>query len=171
MTFTPRPARAWTGSEAVTDRPGVRGPSLRIPERVFVATVEQLRVCGRGQTECQVLWLGPWSAPDTVTEVVHPVHQARGDGFVVDSAWITALWLDLAARNMGIRAQVHTHPGDAFHSPTDDAFPAVHLPGLLSLVIPDFATGPMTLDRTYLAHLDLDGRFRSVDPLTTLAII
>jgi hypothetical protein len=35
-------------------------------------------------------------------------------------------------------AQLHTHPGAAFHSGTDDEFPIVRTPGFLSIVLPEF---------------------------------
>lgn len=40
-----------------------------------------------------------------------------------------------------IAAQVHAHPGEAYHSKTDDTFPLVTLRGSLSVVVPDFASG------------------------------
>ena len=35
-------------------------------------------------------------------------------------------------------ARIHSHPGHAFHSATDDANPALNHPGALSIVAPDF---------------------------------
>ena len=62
--------------------------------------------------------------------------------------------------------QVHTHPGRAFHSATDDRFPIVHLPGFLSLVIPNFGLGPVTFDGAYLAELTETGDWKKV-PVTS----
>lgn len=143
----------------------------RISARIVEATFAQFRECGLGRAECQVLWIGPWSDPFAVTELIHPEHLAHRGGFAVTDTWITCLFVDLADRAMGIRAQVHTHPAEAFHSTTDDTFPAVHTPGLLSLVIPDFACGPVTLERAYLARLGTDGAFHEVDPHTALEIV
>ena len=67
---------------------------------------------------------------------------------------------------MVVRVQVHTHPGRAFHSATDDRFPIVHLPGFLSLVIPNFGIGPVTLDGAYLAELTETGDWKKV-PVTS----
>lgn len=143
---------------------------LRVPRALLEETFVHVRTCGRGRAECQVLWVGPWSDPSLVTEAVHPEHHAHRGGFVLDDAWISRFWLRLADRGEGIRAQVHTHPGEAFHSTTDDAWPVVHLEGFLSLVIPDFGSGAITLDRTYLAEIGPDGEFREVDPHARLAI-
>lgn len=163
---------AVTGGRADAGAPPVPGATvLRVPSPLLDATFAHVRVCGRGRAECQVLWIGPWSDPDVVTEVVHPEHRAYRGGFVLDDAWLTRFWLRLAERGDGIRAQVHTHPREAFHSATDDEWPVVHLEGFLSLVIPDFGLGPVSLERTYLAEIGPDGEFRAVDPLARLAIL
>jgi hypothetical protein len=38
-------------------------------------------------------------------------------------------------------ARIHSHPGLAFHSPTDDANPAITYPGAISIVVPYFGLG------------------------------
>lgn len=38
-------------------------------------------------------------------------------------------------------ARIHSHPGLAFHSPTDDANPAITHDGALSIVVPYFGLG------------------------------
>lgn len=38
-------------------------------------------------------------------------------------------------------ARIHSHPGPAFHSPTDDANPAITHIGALSIVVPYFGLG------------------------------
>ena len=38
-------------------------------------------------------------------------------------------------------ARIHSHPGLAFHSPTDDANPAITFEGALSIVVPYFGLG------------------------------
>lgn len=145
--------------------------ALHVPRLVLEETFRHFRACGRGRAECQVLWTGPWSDPARVTEAVHPVHRAHRGGFELDDAWLTQLWRRLAADGEGIRAQVHTHPREAFHSATDDAWPVIHLEGFLSLVIPDFALGAVGLERSYLAELGPDGEFRKADPFTRLFIV
>src|SRR5260370_111004 len=79
----------------------------------------------------------------TITKAVHPEHEAHVGGFVLDDHWLNDFWCSLAQENLGVRIQVHTHPGEAFHSPTDDAYPMIHTVGFLSLVIPNFALGPI----------------------------
>lgn len=38
-------------------------------------------------------------------------------------------------------SRIHSHPALAFHSPTDDANPAITFPGALSIVVPFFGLG------------------------------
>lgn len=133
---------------------------ILVPQAILKTTFQHLRDCGSGECECQVLWTSPWSAPQTITGVVHPKHRSHAGGFVLDSQGLNAMWLELATRGHGIRVQVHTHPSEAFHSPTDDRFPIVHTPGFLSLVIPNFAQGPIGFQDAFLAEIGADGRFR-----------
>jgi hypothetical protein len=71
---------------------------------------------------------------------------------------------------MGVRVQVHTHPGRAFHSPTDDDFPIVRTEGFLSLVIPRFAQGKVGLAEAFLTEVQSDGEWKQVDPDETLIV-
>jgi len=134
----------------------------RLPRRVLDETFAHFRRCGAGRRECQTLWIGPWATPDLITEAVHPKHEAHSGGFVLDNPWLSDLWLRLADENLGIRFQVHTHPAEAFHSPIDDDFPIIHTPGFLSLVIPDFALGPVGFDGAYLSEIQIDGSWRQI---------
>ncbi len=134
----------------------------RLPRSVLDRTFAHFRECGRGRCECQVLWTGPWSAPNRIADVTHPKHAAHLGGFVVDDGWLHKFWLDLGKTDFGIRVQVHTHPGEAFHSETDDQYPIIHKPGFLSLVIPNFGLGAVGFDHAYLTEIQPDGRWRQV---------
>lgn len=135
-----------------------------IPRELFEETFHRLRECGRDRDECQVLWISPWADPHAITAVEHPKHSAHAFGFELDSSWVTWFWKQLAKDQTGIRCQVHTHAGRAFHSHTDDEWPIVHTAGFLSLVIPKLATGAPSLEKSYLAELQEDGKWREVDP-------
>lgn len=135
---------------------------LRIPRSVFEQTFARLRACGDGRRECQVLWVGSWERPDRVDRLVHPRHSASTMGFQLEEAWLNRFWMELAERGEGVRAQIHTHPGAAYHSATDDAFPILSVPGFLSLVIPRFAQGAVGFDAAFLAQLGTDGAWRQV---------
>jgi proteasome lid subunit RPN8/RPN11 len=143
---------------------------LTISASVLQRSLEQLRACGRGRSECVVYWVGPLSHADTIDEVVHPAHTATATGYDVDGPWLNELWLRLAREGLELRAQVHTHPGAAYHSSRDDAMAALQTEGFLSLVIPDFALGSDPLVGAHLVERAADGRWHDVDAVTRLSI-
>ena len=138
------------------------GTRYRVPAVVLDETFVELRRCGLGKRECQVLWTSPWDDVGVITRVVHPRHHARGDGFELDGPWLTEFWKELTATRSGIRVQIHTHPGRAFHSATDDGWPIIHTAGFLSLVIPRFARGSVDFADAYLVELRDDGIWQEV---------
>lgn len=135
----------------------------RLPRRMIEETFSLLRSCGDNQRECQLYWTSPWSAPQTLTEVVHPKHYSGRYGLSIDGDWISRFWNELSDRGLGVRIQVHTHPEEAFHSTTDDTFPLLFDPGFLSLVIPDFAMGRVGFRDAYLTEIQPDGSWKQVD--------
>ena len=145
-------------------------PVTLVSNKIMELTFDILRECGEGQRECQVVWIGPWSAPQVVTSVVHPVHQAYGDGFELSDSWISRFFTYLSETKQGIRVQVHTHPGRAFHSATDDGWPIVSTPGFQSLVIPRFAQGDVGFEGAYLAELDAEGAWRELPCLSRILV-
>jgi hypothetical protein len=142
---------------------------LRVAPHVLDATFVALRGCGRGCRECVVYWLGPADVDDLVVEVVHPRHNSGQWGYEIDDGWLTGFWLDLVARSMSARVQVHTHPGEASHSATDDNWALVHTAGFMSLVLPRFAMGPVSLMGAHLVERTEDGGWRRVGAATALA--
>jgi len=68
-------------------------------------------------------------------------------------------------------AQVHTHPTNAYHSSTDDAFPMVTLLGALSVVIPDFAVNaPKDIESWAWYRLSRKGKWDLVGDETRIEI-
>jgi hypothetical protein len=101
----------------------------------------------------------------------HPVHSSSLGGYEIKSEWLTQFWFRLAREHRTIRAQVHTHPGDAFHSSTDDHWPVVSQPGFLSIVIPNFAKGPVSLKTTWIGRLEANGHWRSVPMESAITMV
>jgi hypothetical protein len=106
-----------------------------------------------------VYWLGP-AGQDVVDALEHPIHKRSPFGYEVDHNWLTEFWKRLATFQRSVKVQIHTHPGQAFHSPTDDNWPIVAQAGFLSMVIPDFATGESSLDTAWIGILRGDGTWR-----------
>jgi hypothetical protein len=90
-----------------------------------------------------VLWSGVREGDEFLVRTAHvPAQTAiRGpDGLCVrvggEALHGLNVWLFTAHQQLGV--QVHSHPTDAYHSETDDAFAMVTQRGGLSLVVPHF---------------------------------
>lgn len=138
--------------------------TVTLPSPVLEATFAKLRECGAGRRECVVYWVADQASVNVVTACVHPDHRAGVAGYEVDSGWVTDFFLDLRRERRRAVAQVHTHPGAASHSETDDAFALAPQTGFLSLVIPNFATSPATLHDAHLVRMESSGAWAEMVP-------
>jgi proteasome lid subunit RPN8/RPN11 len=109
------------------------------------ATLDSLRDAGREGKERVVLWLSsrPATPGSTITEIFVPEQIAEVDYFRIPPSGMRALMAHLRAHRLGLAAQVHSHPGRAFHSRADDRWAIVRHQGALSLVVPNFAEAVM----------------------------
>jgi len=132
------------------------GSLLRLSAEIVSKTFLALRTCGRGECECAVYWTGP-ATSEFVDGIVHPLHSRSLFGYEINNQWLTRLWKDLATTQRSIKAQIHSHPSEAFHSRTDDQWPIVSQAGFLSIVIPEFAMGEPTLMDAWIGQMQSDG--------------
>ncbi|NQU52022.1 MAG: Mov34/MPN/PAD-1 family protein [Bacteroidetes bacterium] len=65
--------------------------------------------------------------------------------YTVDGEEIHRINAWLYENKMSLIAQMHSHPEKAYHSPTDDRYPIVDTFGGLSIVVPNYATGILSL--------------------------
>jgi len=137
---------------------------LTLPAALVTATFDQFRSCGDGRRECVAYWCADLVDPDVLTRVVHPVHTAVGGGYEVDDDWVMQFFVTLHRSQETVRVQIHTHPRGAGHSWIDDAYSLVPAKGFLSLVVPDFARGPVGLDHTHLVQMTADGEWAERRP-------
>lgn len=142
--------------------------TIKLGEGLLEATFAQLRACGRRKRECVAYWVGPLRDLAVVSRVLHPGHEATASFYEVEQAWLHRTWLELEEAAAEIRVQIHTHGHAAFHSRLDDEYPVAQTAGLLSLVLPDFAQGPIGFDGAYLVELQRDGSWLELDPREVL---
>jgi proteasome lid subunit RPN8/RPN11 len=106
----------------------------------LVTTLDHLRDGGRDNCECVVLWLGRREGASVIVqEVYRPKQIAKADMFWIPPEGMDALKLLMRRRRLMVAAQVHSHPGGAFHSAADDQWAIVRHEGALSIVVPEFA--------------------------------
>jgi len=124
---------------------------VELPEAIMVQTRDALREYGRRGYEGLVLWAGVIdgrfaAVKQAIIPEQNPIKNESGVGYFVESHVLFKLSRHLEKERLRLIAQVHSHPTDAYHSDTDDRYAIVTEDGGLSLVVPDFAIRPMTLD-------------------------
>jgi hypothetical protein len=110
---------------------------IKVGRSVVASTIERLHAGGHVGHERAVLWLG--SGADRIDELYEPRQRTRADQFYFDGQSMQMLFAHLREKRLRVLAQVHSHPGRAFHSQADDDWAIVRHAGALSLVLPRFA--------------------------------
>lgn len=150
-----------------------------VPRSLIEAGETAMRRAGRRGDECFVLWSGVVDGPTFRALACHVPKQTAfqlesGVCVRVDGAELHRLnvWLFEAGQRLGV--QIHSHPTEAYHSDTDDAFPIVTAVGGLSIVVPWFGAEPWFSPETAAYRLEAprrwseipDGDFRRVVEVT-----
>jgi hypothetical protein len=132
-----------------------------VSTHAFTRTQELLRERGVQRREGYVVWVGEMTDRAVVRDV-WPV-SARGDAAHALVAFddVVALAERVHSAGWAILAQVHSHPGVAFHSEIDDDHPVSHQLGFISIVVPDFAANSPRVGWAYYEHLGR-GRWREL---------
>lgn len=101
-------------------------------------TIRLLREAG--SRECVLLWLAQrFAGIQRITRVYRPIQKASIDYFEIPRQGMAELMACLRTEGLYVASQVHTHPGEAFHSRADDQWAIVRHRGALSVVLPQFA--------------------------------
>lgn len=140
---------------------------FRVASELLDATAEALAEIGEEAVEGVVVWVGRQPVGDVV-EVARAVVPGQvafrsEDGLAVmipDSA-VSELILSLDDSEF-IPIRVHSHPGEAYHSGTDDLNRLLGHKGAISIVVPYFARRGMDLSTCSVNELDDDFRWREL---------
>lgn len=124
---------------------------LVMPFHCIEAAYVHMRKAGKHRVEGVAVFAGKESNDIFEIETtIIPKQQAMrlesGLLYAVDSDELHRINVWLYENKMSLIAQIHSHPTEAYHSDTDDAFPIVATVGGLSIVVPDFASGPIEID-------------------------
>jgi hypothetical protein len=141
--------------------------SVRAPRNCADAVHAHMRKVGRDGFEGLGLWAGRQTGDTfTVEEAVIPaqryIRTEDGVCVITGSEELHRLNVWLYRRKLSLIAQIHSHPGRAYHSSTDDQYAVATTVGCFSLVMPDFATGPFAIDRLASYRLDASGTWRGI---------
>lgn len=141
--------------------------SFRVPSWIIHQTEAALQSAGTQGFELFVLWSGVDNGH--VFEVRTP-HVPRQTSFRLELGLCVRVdgdelhrlnrWLCEAGERLAV--QIHSHPTDAYHSDTDDAFPIVTALGGLSIVAPNFGREGLLGTGTMAYRLNITG-WRELD--------
>ncbi|MDA9488839.1 Mov34/MPN/PAD-1 family protein [Bradyrhizobium sp. CCBAU 11361] len=140
--------------------------TLLVPREIVARTIDILRRGGAEECEAVVLWLG--SGPrgaERIAEAYRPDQIADKVFFRIPPAAMKDLMGHLRRTRLHVTAQVHSHPGRAFHSEADDEWAIVRHRGALSFVVPRFGAGSTVanfMDQTAIYRLSDDDRWIEV---------
>jgi hypothetical protein len=117
-----------------------------------------LQLVGRSHFEGFALWAGVRSGSDFhVRKTLVPRQAAHASDLSVcvsvDGDELHRMNVWLYQHGFVLVAQLHSHPQEAYHSETDNEYPIVATIGAFSLVLPDFAKHPFSLETTAVYRL------------------
>ena len=116
-------------------------PVMRVERSLLLESARMLRDLSDNRKEAVLLWVGVRNeARAYARRIVVPEFTSTRLHFEVTLEERISLASALAAEGELVLAQLHTHPGAAFHSDTDDRFALPRHTGAISIVVPDFAT-------------------------------
>jgi proteasome lid subunit RPN8/RPN11 len=140
------------------------GATVSVPAEIWDRTLRILGRYGELASEGLVYWGGVVSAGDLqVTGLYAPDHEPQGAAVRLTSQESRWLVRRLCARDEKLIAQVHSHPGEAFHSPGDDQHATSFHAGFYSIVVPQCARQVHKISSC--AVFEFDGReFRALEP-------
>lgn len=117
------------------------GQPIFLPQYIWEETLSSLSKYRAKKSECLVFWGGIVGASGEVviTSLLRPNHTYQGWRVQLTSSEMKNLLRALRNRDEKLMVQIHSHPGEAFHSPGDDDLATSFHNGFLSIVVPNFA--------------------------------
>jgi proteasome lid subunit RPN8/RPN11 len=143
-------------------------PVVRVHETVLAATIRGLQSFGdaSGLHEGIVYWAGREQPQEwIITTVILPQAVTTHGSFRTSAAANARVVALLAAADLVLLAQVHSHPGRIVdHSADDDADALMPYENFLSIIVPNYAKATMwPLDHCGVHRFE-HGQFRRLQP-------
>lgn len=137
---------------------------LKIPHNIIEFIYSHLREAGKHGLEGIGLFFGIQSDSQfEVTRALIPSHTSyqtpNGLLYVVGGDELHRINVWAYENKVSLIAQIHSHPTEAYHSGTDDDNAIVTRVGGFSIVIPDFAFGPIDIKLWEIYRLDAGGKW------------
>lgn len=121
-----------------------------VPRTVADEAQQHLREAGVAGYEAFALWVGTredrtFSVRETLIPEQTGHRTPSGVWVDVEAEELHRINVWLFEHGMTLVAQLHSHPGAAYHSDLDDTLPIATTLGALSLVVPNYAADPFAV--------------------------
>jgi len=141
--------------------------TVSVTRTAVTALHDHLRAVGRKGHEGLGLWVGikeetHFVVRGTLIPAQRHIRTADGVCVIMEADELHRVNVWLFKNRLTLLAQIHSRPGRAYHSRTDDENAVAAAVGSLSLVVPDFARAPFDLGRIAGYRLDAAGRWIEV---------
>lgn len=152
--------------------------NITIPKDCVEKAYEHIRTAGLKRVEGVVLLAGVYHVGADIFEVKETIVPKQlsmlleeGLLYAVDGEELHRINVYLHENGMVLIAQLHSHPGRAYHSSTDDAFPIITKLGGLSIVVPNFGADDFSLDRWAVYRLNTHLKWEELNRKTVRDLI
>lgn len=134
---------------------------INLPYSIIDKTIEFFRALGKDSLEACGIWVGEEQNDlFEVKEVWFPKQENTIISYYISAIDVHHLNVKLNKNNYSAIAQLHTHPGDAFHSTVDDEHTILNLPGSFSIVFPNYGSIPVNAISKWMVYRLLDGEWK-----------
>ena len=117
----------------------IKSQNVVISDHLIKKTITILRQYGKSLCEGFVLWVASENKQYyQVQDVWNPSQENYHFQYFIPEEEVYKICVQLNKKKLVPIAQIHSHPGRAYHSTTDDDYAILHLPNLFSIVVPDF---------------------------------
>jgi hypothetical protein len=135
---------------------------VKFPQQCVRQAYDHIRLAGRKRLEGVVLFAGRLEEQNSETfcveETIVPKQLSmsleEGLLYAVDGEELHRINVHLHEHKMMLIAQLHSHPGMAYHSQTDDDYAIITKTGGLSIVVPNFGTDDIDISHWAVYRLD-----------------
>lgn len=141
---------------------------VKFPKDILLEAFDFLRNAGRKGYEAVVLFAGTTQEDSYLIQKLYIPFQTSYKGpeglmYRVDQEELFKLDDWLYDNNLNLFCQMHTHPGEAYHSIADDRNCIVTTTGGISIVIPDFAKADINTSIWAIYRLVYDSGWEKID--------
>jgi hypothetical protein len=141
--------------------------NIRVPRSLALQAIWHLRQVGLKRFEGLALWAGVrqgevFQVTQTVIPAQKGIRSRDGVAVAIGPEELHRLNVWLYENKLMLVAQLHSHPGEAYHSETDDEFPVATVVGSVSIVVPDFARHQFSLPTCAVYRLSGKGRWEGL---------